>query len=319
MDPESARPLLDPSPEDSFDIPRENLHSVKFRDPIQVPEPQSKRTSYQSSSASGDDDFSEAAAEVAHLLSPVSSAPSGQFYDVSVEQPQILRNRLYDVRIEWPQGGTRYFVPADDLKRLFTEESILAELDRCQGKLPIGDDRQELAKKIFETAVKLFAVLVHLKMGHYISGFLREDISDIDLPFERSDKSAKPGKYKLCSSRSLQQPIKCIARWDQDFVVNFEREQWCVLAPIFERSDEGQVPHYELGDNCVLPFIKDEERSDQVREGGFSTVWEIVIHPAHQKLYRSTDPKVGNSCTNDRRGGPGLNIAVLSVPLRVGH
>jgi hypothetical protein len=63
-----------------------------------------------------------------------------------------------------------------------------------------------------------------------------------------------------------------------------------VLAPVFDLGED--VLHHELDDHCVLPFLKDKERSDKAREGGFSSVWEIVIHPAHQKLYHSTNPEV---------------------------
>jgi hypothetical protein len=83
-----------------------------------------------------------------------------------------------------------------------------------------------------------------------------------------------------------------MADWKQSEIINFDREQWYVLAHIFDNDDEDQIPHYDIGNNRILPFLKDEEQGNQVKQGGFSTVWEIIIHPAHQKLHCSTNPKV---------------------------
>lgn len=150
--------------------------------------------------------------------------------------------------------------------------------------------REHTVKAIWKSAPKLFAILVCLKRGNLITDFLDEEIDDTDLPFVRSDNTARSGHFKLCSKKTPDQPIKCMTSWDQARVNDFGRDQWCMLAPIFEYTDE--IEHYDLEDNCVLPWVEDEERSDQAIEGGFGSVWKIAIHPAHQQIRGSVSPRV---------------------------
>jgi hypothetical protein len=57
-----------------------------------------------------------------------------------------------------------------------------------------------------------------------------------------------------------------------------------VLAPVFKKEERPDViPHIELNDACLLPFIEDREKHDKMA-GGYSEVWGVRIHPAHQKL-----------------------------------
>ena len=78
--------------------------------------------------------------------------------------------------------------------------------------------------------------------------------------------------------------------WDQWLVGQFGQTQWYTQAPIFEFGDG--IKHYELDDNCVLPWIEDHERRDRAAEGGFSSVWRVVIHPAHQRLLGAPNSEV---------------------------
>lgn len=61
------------------------------------------------------------------------------------------------------------------------------------------------------------------------------------------------------------------------------REQWSVLAPEFKRI-EGKIPHHNLDNNTIFPYIEDNQ-GVQGRSGGYSHVWGIRIHPAHQDVY----------------------------------
>ena len=79
-------------------------------------------------------------------------------------------------------------------------------------------------------------------------------------------------------------------KWERTHVENLGIYQWSMLTPCFEKSLD--VNHYDLEDNCILPFVKDEERSEKNNEGGFSFVWEIEIHPAHHDLYAGPNPQV---------------------------
>ncbi|KAE9370825.1 kinase-like protein [Stipitochalara longipes BDJ] len=188
-----------------------------------------------------------------------------------------LRERLCDVMIEAPPGSHRYFIPVDDLDRLLTGDTILKELrDYGYNEEMV----QSYSENILKSASRLFATLVYIRHGALILDFLHEGINDLHLPFTRSDMSSK--NYKLCSRLRPGQPIKCIERCDRDLVDAFGRDQWYMLAPVFEYHD--RVEHYDLHDNCVLPWVEDDERGDHEIQGGFGSVVKVAIHKAHQRF-----------------------------------
>jgi hypothetical protein len=181
----------------------------------------------------------------------------------------------------------------DKLQQLLTPDSIFMKLRRCKLVFTDGDAQIDVADNISRSAPKLFAILVCLTKGHLMLEFLEEGINDTHLPFERTDKRGNSINFKLCSKNHPKHPIKCMENWDQGDIINFYRDQWCVLAPVFDRGED--VLHQDLDDNCILPFLEDNERSDKARKGGFGFVWEIVIHPAHQKLHHSTNLEVNTN------------------------
>lgn len=203
------------------------------------------------------------------------------------DSTSMLEEKLSDARFEWPPEGNQYFIPADKLEELVTVHSIEDELKERDTHFAHSEARRQSAERILKTSPKLFAILVLIQRSQFIGGFLDEGLDDSHLPFIRSDKNVTGGNFKLCSRLHPNQPIACIDRWRKSRINEFDRVQWCVLAPIFEQSEE--VLHYTLNDNCVLPLL---ERSKSCEKGGFSTVYEITIHPSHQFLHKSSNPKV---------------------------
>lgn len=166
------------------------------------------------------------------------------------------------------------------------------ELDRCRVAFQNEEKRRQTVEEIWKFAPKLFAILVGLRpgrFGKYITEFLKAAITDADLPFVRSDNTTKSVPFKLCSKRTPRHPIECMTTWDQARVNDFGRDQWIMLAPVFVYNDK--IEHYELDDNCVLPWIEDDERTGAV-EGGYGSVWKIAIHPSHQRIDGTMDQKV---------------------------
>jgi hypothetical protein len=203
---------------------------------------------------------------------------SDHVMDISLEE------RLWNARIEWPVGGNQYFIPVDDLQRLLTTDSVIRELLRYQPGYLAGD-LEDIAEKISRKCIRLFAILVCMDMGMYASSFLQEGLDDKDLPFVRSEiETERPGTghFELRSKIHPDCPIRCMSKWSKRQIATFSHEQWSVLAPIFKW--EPNIRHYELDDNCVLPFIEDQERTGKTGEGGYGSVWGVRIHPAHQQL-----------------------------------
>ena len=69
------------------------------------------------------------------------------------------------------------------------------------------------------------------------------------------------------------------------------RDQWLVLAPVFKKVQH-RISHQELDDNVVLPFIEDRKNQHDSWSDGYSHLWGVRIHPAHQNVYKSSDPNV---------------------------
>jgi hypothetical protein len=198
--------------------------------------------------------------------------------------------------VEWPEHENRYFVPIDRLKELITYGSILEEFERCKLKFPSNQAKKKTANRILSSCWRLFAILVYVGRAKFICDFLDEGLDDSDLPFERYQKNSDNGRFKLCSSKLRhKRPIHCMKEWDRLSVEALARDQWCMQAPVFEKAvdENGRfvVKHQNFDNSCVLPFIKDMEHQQAVT-GGFSSVWEVKIHHAHQNLYKSTNQQV---------------------------
>ncbi|TVY48835.1 Serine/threonine-protein kinase [Lachnellula occidentalis] len=288
---ELRRPLLMESPPSSPRHSQDNLHESRLHslsDPAPI---ESNRGSGRGLQAAATGMHTEQ-----HPGTVSSSFTLGSFNSEDAESsksfhpPQrsdsgsALCAALFKARHEWPPRMNSYFIPNDELERLLHVDAIMDEL----GLMPTQESHR-LAQNVSNKAPRLFAILVCLGLGELIPQFIDEGIDDGDLPFGRTDDSRRPRSWQLCSKSRPNEPIKCMAGWKQSIIVNFDREQRYVLAHIFDNKEEGRIPHYDIGNNCILPFVKDEEQGNQVKQGGFSTVWEIIIHPAHQRLHCSTN------------------------------
>jgi serine/threonine protein kinase len=162
-------------------------------------------------------------------------------------------------------------LPISALEALVTEDAIEREL---RGTIPVfALERPHLPSQIARTSRGMFAILAYLGKGSLITAFLDENINDSDLPFKMplaQEGQENQGRLpKTFANRSWRE------------INDICRVQWYFLAPIFDTLHE----HYELDDSAVLPFIKNEESSAQ--QGGYSEVWKVQIHPAHQQLRHS--------------------------------
>jgi hypothetical protein len=185
-----------------------------------------------------------------------------------------LADELRSARVEAPVGSFRFFIPRDDLQCVVNPAAIHKEFMNFQ--LQTGRfTKADLENLVNRRAPKLFTLLVLLGKPALIEDFLAEGIDDSHLPFQKLPNGKDRNHFRLQSnSRHL---IRSVACWNHRDVEEFSRNQWMFLAPVFE--DRG-IPHYELNDNCVLPFINHRE-GREVHYGGFSSVWAAQIHPAH--------------------------------------
>jgi serine/threonine protein kinase len=206
-----------------------------------------------------------------------------------------LEQRLLDSQIPW---GTHWFIPADALERVLTEQAIHEELNRSTNLS--AWDIYLTSHRIWKHARKIFAILVSIGKGSLVSSFLTEGITDANLPINIPKGSSQ--------QKAWITPIKTFGSWSSRELDDFRRVQWYFLSPIFTNA---RTQHYELDDNCVMPFIRDTEH--EAKSGGFSDVWEVVIHPAHQKLFDSVSQFVSILNQSDcyQNGNPPIALKRL--------
>lgn len=214
-----------------------------------------------------------------------------------------MKRKLRECKIEWPSGAGSYFIPVDSLNDIMQLPDIIEELEK---EFPgdTEDIRRSVAPTTYSSAKRLLAVLVCCNQQSIFLDLLRENVTDQDLPFTRIESLRITGGYaqrfklarKSHSECQLMDHDNCGIRAlekleDMDDTVTLFRNQWLVLAPVFRRmEDPRKIQHLELNVACILPFT--EERKSELRQGGYSDVWPVRIHPAHQEFSGREQSKV---------------------------
>lgn len=199
-------------------------------------------------------------------------------------ETQALYDHLRLARI--PCGKRRnheYFVSNSDLKHLITIERVVLLLRSMSSQLD-NSEVDAFAKRICESAPRLFATLAYLKRGDQIVPLLKEGASDSDLPFQFRDLDQRPpGSYTLQGKGGKE--IVTLTEWDDQLSEDFQSHQWWMDAPEFREGE-----HHNFDGNAMLPFTA----RGQTIKGGFSRVYFVKIHPAHHNFSRikQSDPEV---------------------------
>jgi hypothetical protein len=197
-----------------------------------------------------------------------------------------LGDQIRSARKECPQRRHCFIVPNSALESLITvpniEKDIRARSHSHNIELAeVGD----VAEKACRVAKKVYAILAYMKMGPEISFLLRDGVSDKDLPLRRRRNA--DGEFLL--ERKSGVPIETFERWSDHDIEEFDRIQWWMLAPVFEDKE-----HYELDDDIILPFIpfKANAETAQKKEGGYSEVYAVRLHPAHHTFWERSKSEV---------------------------
>lgn len=212
-----------------------------------------------------------------------------------------LGKMLQKAEIEWPPGSFRHFIPNDIIKKLENKERVLEELVRIfpsKGKDTLGG----YAEAIAAHARRIFAILLRSdsRNRRAICDFIDDHVTDACLPlvkiFKVPDEVERSSEYtlaknelelghsnRLCKAKDHTEcGIKVLSTWDDEQLMSLNRDQWKAQSPVFRRIPYA-VPHYEFRDTMILPFTEDGEKTD-LMFGGYSEVWPIRIHPAHQDI-----------------------------------
>lgn len=194
----------------------------------------------------------------------------------------------------------RPFVPEGKLQLILTKAAVQRELEHVLLKRPNFRNKStkkesihRLTSKICPTLDtnltidadkvqyrKIFAILLFLDKTINIESFIKNKVSDGDLPLVGCKKSRK-----LARKNDQGTPFLVLEDWNESTINNFELLQWRVLAPIFRYLD----PPKKLDESSILPIIKHE----YVAGGGYSVVYKAKIHPDH---YYPSSSKVRTAC-----------------------
>lgn len=120
---------------------------------------------------------------------------------------------------------------------------------------------QDVVAKVLKGGLRVFSILVLVGKESLISSFIESD----NLQRSRLDDKLP------FSADTLQSIIP-----DTDAASNFYRRQWEFVAPVFSRS----TLHRSLNSKMRLPFVQNKK----LGEGGFGVIYEIQLHPDHQRL-----------------------------------
>jgi hypothetical protein len=160
----------------------------------------------------------------------------------------------------------REFLPNGCIFGLITEKRILRAMPILEPQTPKGKELLNFilhkAKTVFTIAI--FSGLETSRLLDAAKGFKKHDFHDRSLPIDRIITSGKDNPkafpHKTWSALSLR---------------NFYYHQWEFLVPVFSKTKF----RYNFSPDTIMPFIW---VSPTVKEGAFSQVFEVKIHPSHQ-------------------------------------
>lgn len=222
-------------------------------------------------------------------LPPVWLNPSEGGEGPTIEQ--LLRREM----VHLPQQGTK-FLPVDKLYEIVCPDAVRRELQSrlhlpepglsrvvsevCGGETDGAGQRHPQDRKCRR---RLFAILTLIDQVHQILPIIWENLWDSALPFTTSaSQSTSQGTVTSIIKTRDNDEVRCLQVWTDFAREAFDVYQWTVLSPSFHfpGTYEGEAPHYDLPDRAVVPFISTFSTS----QGGFSTVYKTVIHPAHYSI-----------------------------------
>jgi hypothetical protein len=233
-----------------------------------------------------------------------------------------LAGALSDEKKEWPPNRNTYFIPNSEVRHYVTKETVRKVLEEIY---PRWNDREldQASVRICTEAPKLFAVLLFCgpdeSFCSKIMDFLAANVTDenlplVRIPLESSRYTLATKEHKACQRNhpgNCEIPI--LSEWTARIIADLCRDQWLVLAPVF-RSYDDYVRHYELDNSTIFPYLKDKEHDlGAVKIGGYSRVWGVKIHPAHQFLLPLTDSWVSRKSRKKHRKSHRAKIPKIAV------
>ncbi|KAK7423422.1 hypothetical protein QQZ08_009100 [Neonectria magnoliae] len=205
--------------------------------------------------------------------------------DIANDNSSKLDELLRKYRID---GEKERFWTTELLRRILTEERVLAELRGCLSSS--ASNLQRFADLICadprntesQTYLKVFSILLLVGKPGEIGKFVDAQLCDDKLPVVVLDAV----EASLCLGTAPKEPLRTFAPWKISERELFESTQWQVLVPVFERNADKTFKDYDLPPQTILPWCKRSKQhqisasqSGRVGQGAFAEVSLVRIHP----------------------------------------
>ncbi|KIW78369.1 hypothetical protein Z517_08204 [Fonsecaea pedrosoi CBS 271.37] len=202
------------------------------------------------------------------------------------DSDESLKDRLRDERKE-SCIDKKKFVPESCLDTHLTKENIEAELERKDIVVTT-----ELVDFIQTKAKKLFAILVYSEILEAIIGCYEHQLMDDHLPLllrkvdnryeisSLSENEPSDVSFQVASDVFRIGSKDGTWKWNRGRLHDFAENQWQFMAPVFKKERY----RYKLDGQHILPFVS----VGKEKGGGFSKVYRVTIHHAHQQGYSSS-------------------------------
>lgn len=202
------------------------------------------------------------------------SAPSHQCLDTDLSD---LSHRCCS---HFPDGFAHWFVPQSRVIELLTPSRIYEELEFNLNSSSDIDDG--IVDYIYTSAKLLFCITLSARLcgnGLYeaMRTFHQGGLKDTDLPIsgKKYPELLVPGKDFITLTKHNSFKTKA---WINNLraCTDFTTGQWQYLAPVFTSSSETM----DLEEHQIMPFT---EVGSIRKQGTFGNVYQVTIHPSHQK------------------------------------
>lgn len=187
----------------------------------------------------------------------------------SEQAHESLANQIFN-SLAWSKfdAQDKHFLPIDCIESLITKDAIRKEL-RLDNDSTVT--QEQIVDWVYGEARNVFAITVQCDIGldntlESIKSFQKSKFNNASLPIDNP---------RTASLQEWSQHF-CDKVWTPPRRYRFWENQWTFLTPVFATDKY----NYNLSSECILPFIWKDET---VKEGAFSCVYKVRIHPAHQE------------------------------------
>ncbi|KAH7095140.1 hypothetical protein FB567DRAFT_600879 [Paraphoma chrysanthemicola] len=224
--------------------------------------------------------------------------------DTAVKRYALQKNiykKMVKARSDDASLPSQQFLPKDEVPNVITHAAVAAELVKT-----LPGYSHEIILRYADTICNIsscyvggrwrqrsyrsiFALLVLTDKSHLVPSFIQDKVSDLDLPLvpvRDCDGISGMRRRKLNPDGTPQPLLACFddEQWSPSHRDQFDRYQWYMLAPFFMLSKNGQINHYPLHDQHILPFLSWHQAEDDAAEqsGGYGRVIMVRMHSASQ-------------------------------------